>query len=883
MAKCANCGTELEEGQKFCFECGTPVPQTKKCIKCGIELPLKMKFCPECGANQNGTTAAGGDGSFNLGDKNVIGGDVIGHKEETHVAGNATFIKNEDQTKQVKKCHICGSLVSIVQGFDCPECHQFTCENCYNVNDNLCNECVEQKKEGKLNRYKDALRMVLADGRIEASERRELINLQQQLGISNEIAKQLEDELKSPSTSDEFTTFEKLNFDKTEDLFYKQGNVDEALKLIEPIVTAHPDDEKVLSLYLPILTEKNPEKALQKIDNLQYDILMAFITKVSIYLKKKNLNEAEISLNQTIRIWHDNTLVKCYQVLLNYAFYKQSEDFSFMEKACNIASNLGNAENPLELSYQVKVQSILQAEVGEQEVDFDEDFCEQNGLLFWIMINNPIYTMEENKKINLQKQEEKRKKEEEARRIEEAEIQRKKNEELKKKYKEEQRRIEQERLLQKEKNEKERIERLQNLQEKILQNESNFSLDDLLEVEDEFHNAQIQFYISGRFIEEQDFENSLYYAKESSAQQNIEGINREGWHYLWGKGCEKDLERAYNLFTQAANQNLDRAIYNLGVMYEKGSYVAQSYEEAIKYYKKASEQNYSDAQNKIGWFYETGKGVSQDYEEAVKWYKLAADNGNINSIGSLGNLYHGGKGIAQDYNQAFKYFKLGADKNDMLCQSNVGLCYQFGHGVEKNETEAIKFYTLAAEKNNIWSQKKLGKIYKEKSEENEAAKWYKMAADAGDVESQFILGSHLNGLLPFSEAFPYLKKAALNGYADAQFEIGRDYLWGCGNNQNIDQGVKWIQRASDNGHVEAQNILGILLHEGIGLPKDKHKGLELMNAAREKQPFLLFDIKSVTTRIKEGKANKNLCRNESERIAYEIDLKYCPEWYTNLI
>ena len=49
---CRHCGASLEEGQKFCFECGTPVPQSKKCIKCGAELDSKMKFCPECGAKQ---------------------------------------------------------------------------------------------------------------------------------------------------------------------------------------------------------------------------------------------------------------------------------------------------------------------------------------------------------------------------------------------------------------------------------------------------------------------------------------------------------------------------------------------------------------------------------------------------------------------------------------------------------------------------------------------------------------------------------------------------------------------------------------------------------------------------------------------------------------
>ena len=75
---CSNCGAEVADGMKFCFDCGTPVPQVKKCVSCGAELSLKMKFCPECGTNQDGSTPK--SSGFSMGDKNVIAGDVIGSK-----------------------------------------------------------------------------------------------------------------------------------------------------------------------------------------------------------------------------------------------------------------------------------------------------------------------------------------------------------------------------------------------------------------------------------------------------------------------------------------------------------------------------------------------------------------------------------------------------------------------------------------------------------------------------------------------------------------------------------------------------------------------------------------------------------------------------------
>ncbi len=392
MPKCANCGTELDEGAKFCLECGTPVPQTKKCIKCGLELPLSAKFCPECGTRQDGQANpnAGGSG-FSMGDKNVIAGDVIGHKEETHIAGNATIIKNEDETKKTARCHICGSIVQIVDGFDCPECHQFTCADCYDEKEGCCTECAEKHGQEKFNRYKEALRMVLADGRIELSERKELINLQSQFGISSEEASKLENELKNTgSLKNELTTVEKLNIEQAQNLFYNESDADNALQILEPIYKSHKNDEQILSLYLPVMAEKAPQEALQIIDSLQFDILYAYITAVDIAIKTKALDEAERKLKQALRIWPDNALVKCYQVLLRYALYQKFNQQSFLDEAVKISENLGEAQNELELSMQVRVSMFIQEAIGNSVPEITKQFCEDNHLYWNVMSSNPL-------------------------------------------------------------------------------------------------------------------------------------------------------------------------------------------------------------------------------------------------------------------------------------------------------------------------------------------------------------------------------------------------------------------------------------------------------------------------------------------------------------
>ena len=57
MAKCNKCDSELKEGMKFCFKCGTKVVTIPdKCSGCGAKIKKDMKFCYECGAKVGDTT-----------------------------------------------------------------------------------------------------------------------------------------------------------------------------------------------------------------------------------------------------------------------------------------------------------------------------------------------------------------------------------------------------------------------------------------------------------------------------------------------------------------------------------------------------------------------------------------------------------------------------------------------------------------------------------------------------------------------------------------------------------------------------------------------------------------------------------------------------------
>ncbi len=66
----------------------------------------------------------------------------------------------------------------------------------------------------------------------------------------------------------------------------------------------------------------------------------------------------------------------------------------------------------------------------------------------------------------------------------------------------------------------------------------------------------------------------------------------------------------------------------------------------------------------------------------------------------------------------------------------------------------------------------------------------------------------------------WYRKAAEQGDADAQNNLGLMYENGLGVLQNYAEAVRWFRKAADRGHIYVWFNLGRMYAEGLGVPQD---------------------------------------------------------------
>lgn len=103
----------------------------------------------------------------------------------------------------------------------------------------------------------------------------------------------------------------------------------------------------------------------------------------------------------------------------------------------------------------------------------------------------------------------------------------------------------------------------------------------------------------------------------------------------------RGLDVLKNITSDSQDDNNAARQWELGCEYLKGPESERDYERAFYWFCNAAEQGHAEAQFALGTFYDAGDGVKQNDVMAIEWYQKAAEQGHAWAKLNLAN-----KGIA---------------------------------------------------------------------------------------------------------------------------------------------------------------------------------------------------------------------------------------------
>ena len=362
--RCPNsaCGRENPEGSAFCSFCGTKLEVKYLCPSCGMEVPEGARFCMHCGSSLDGGDHASAGSGISIGSRNVVAGDIIGRKDDYHISGNATIYHNEDDTKRVSPCSICGRHTLISDGFTCPHCGRFVCSSCYDSSHGTCTACLRNEEKKAENAYLSYLASSIRGpiGRVQKSA---LIREGEKRGFDTDHVSSMISEVLNKlgfrEISDMLSSVDQDILDKAERLYFSgdEGSVEESYALIMPLYERHGTDEDVIDLYLRLLRETDRGRYDGIIDDVSASpsILSMRIEDLS---EAGKLPEAEDMLREAMLLFPENEIIKAAAVKLFIRIGEALGSDKYLFRARGIAEKLDDSGTPLERSMKLQAKVL---------------------------------------------------------------------------------------------------------------------------------------------------------------------------------------------------------------------------------------------------------------------------------------------------------------------------------------------------------------------------------------------------------------------------------------------------------------------------------------------------------------------------------------------
>ncbi|KAI8881116.1 HCP-like protein [Backusella circina FSU 941] len=343
------------------------------------------------------------------------------------------------------------------------------------------------------------------------------------------------------------------------------------------------------------------------------------------------------------------------------------------------------------------------------------------------------------------------------------------------------------------------------------------------------------------------FENAFKHYEMAANQNHPEAKYRLAILYLDGSGVEQDFIQAYKLFNESKMLHYEDAEDIFHVPFNNQKISDIDLEKLVNMFKLVCKYNFSPLDYNLGYHHEhemiyqyksSAYTIKMKLHQAKTWYETASSKNNPRAQYRLGLMYETGKGVSQDLVKALDYYKMARVNGNTDATYKLAHMYLNGNGVSQNIQTAFDLFLEASHKEPSEAFNLLLESYEPANDEKklDAKALLEEIAESGNIVIQYQLGFlYINTELPnhenVQEGIKWLLKASKGGYIDASYQLGVLYENGIKVLQNVDEAIRFYKNAANKGHENALYQLAQFYHYGKGVNLDYLKAFELYTEA----------------------------------------------------
>jgi len=257
---------------------------------------------------------------------------------------------------------------------------------------------------------------------------------------------------------------------------------------------------------------------------------------------------------------------------------------------------------------------------------------------------------------------------------------------------------------------------------------------------------------------EQDFTKARELFEKSAQEGHELALELLGVIYEDGLAVQRDIPKAieyYEAYSREASSNIgwSRGQYKIALFYHDGNGVIQDKEKAFELFTLAADAGDSDAQSKLGVLYMTERNDPPSIEnikKSIHYFFMASEQGNVGAAymayqlsimdGDGDPIANSEEELQQLRVRGIRSLIFAAENGHQTAQLELGKRYINGMGVPYNAQEGFRIITHSAENGNTDAMIYLAVHYREgdKIEKNVelAIHWFKAVLEANPNEDK---------------------------------------------------------------------------------------------------------------------------------------------------